>query len=280
MKKAFLAAILLGAISSCQFGSKKEPVREIEGEPVPKYVEYEVKKIDEKSGPCATNEASKQCVEFNIEYPVITGMVPDEVSQKINQDIQNEIFSFVMMGDSQAETFEVLMNDLGTSYDSLIKEFEDYESSWLVEVNGDILYQAPEFISIATTIFTYTGGAHPNGQQIYRSYNLKTGEPITLDQVMIDGYEENLNESAEIEFRMLKKIPPSRSLEEEGYWFEDGEFRLNNNFAIINKSLIFYFNAYEIGPYSLGPTELELKLTDYVKLLNKNGVLGNLVGEE
>lgn len=278
MKKVLLALIIISSVTACQFSTKKkEPVREIEPEAIPQYVEYQVKKIEERSGPCATDETSKQCVEFNIEYPIITGKVPENVQAKINQDIQNDIFSFIMMGDTPAESFETVMKDLSSSYDSLIAEFADYQSGWLIEVNGDILYQDKKFISIATTIFTYTGGAHPNGQQIYRSYNLATGEPITLDQVMINGYEESLNESAEIEFRMLKKIPPSRSLSEEGYWFEDEEFRLNNNFVIINKSLIFYFNAYEIGPYSLGPTELELKLTDYANVIDEDGVLGDLV---
>ncbi|MBO6760471.1 MAG: DUF3298 domain-containing protein [Roseivirga sp.] len=74
---------------------------------------------------------------------------------------------------------------------------------------------------------------------------------------------------------MTKEIPPTESLEERGYWFENDRFELTENFAIINKSLIFYFNPYEIAPYAMGPTELELKLTDFVSLIKEGGVIEN-----
>lgn len=112
--------------------------------------------------------------------------------------------------------------------------------------------------------------------QVYRSYDLTTGKVLELSDILVEGYEEELNKLAEIEFRMDKKIPPSEPLNEQGYFFENGQFRLNTNFAIMNKSLLFYYNAYEIGPYSMGPTELELKLTDYVNLINPAGVIGDL----
>ena len=75
---------------------------------------------------------------------------------------------------------------------------------------------------------------------------------------------------------MAKQIPPSRDLDDEGYFFEGNRFRLNGNFAIMNKSLLFYFNPYEIGAYSLGATELEMKLTDYVNLIKDGSVIETL----
>jgi len=105
---------------------------------------------------------------------------------------------------------------------------------------------------------------------------LASGKALELSDLLGVGFELELNESAELEFRMAKQIPPSRDLDDEGYFFEGNRFKLNGNFAIMNKSLLFYFNPYEIGPYSLGATELELKLTDYVKLIKDGSVIEDL----
>ncbi len=275
MKKYISFILLIFLISACEFGEKKKEVVETsEIESVTQFVDYRVEKIDQKFGPCVADTTAKQCVLFQIEFPVITGKVSQEIIEKINQSIQSDIFQKTV--GRKVASFDQMMTDLSASYDSLINDFDDYAQGWLVEINSDILFQQENYISVASTIFTYTGGAHPNNSQVYRSYDLKTGETITLDDILEPGYASALNSSAEIEFRMQKEIPPNESLESAGYWLEDGAFKVNDNFAIINQSLMFYYNAYEIGPYSLGATELELKLTDYVDLINPNGPLGEL----
>jgi len=275
--KKLLCLLFALAISACQFGEKRKPASPIiEPEPITKFVDYRVEKIDHKTGPCLSDSTSKRCVVFQIEYPVINGMVSQPVMDKINRGIENDILSSAPVEEGEIKSINGMMEGLSRSYSDLISEFEDYEQAWVVEINADILYQSKHYISLASTIFNYTGGAHPNNNQLYKSYNLQTGEAISLDDLFIDGFENSLNQSAEIEFRMQKEIPPNNSLESAGYWFEDNRFKLNDNFAIINNSLIFYFNPYEIGPYSLGATELELKLTDYVDLIDPNGPISAL----
>ena len=63
-----------------------------------------------------------------------------------------------------------------------------YGQGWLVEINSDILFQQNKYISIVSTIFTYTSGANPNNDQVYHSYNLKTGETIKLDDIPARSY--------------------------------------------------------------------------------------------
>ncbi len=273
MKKIIPLFFLIATIGSCEFGEKK-PAVVIEETPdaIPQFVDYRVESINEKSGPCETDSLSNLCASFSIEYPIITGMLSPTVIEKINANIKSSIFDYAFVTD-KPESFQSLIAEIATEYSSILEEYSDYKASWSTEINSDILYQDSSFISVATTIYSYTGGAHPSMYQVYRSYNLQTGEAITLSDILKAGFEENINRSAEIEFRMLKEIPPSFTLREKGYYFEGGEFKLNNNFAIINKSLIFYFNTNEIAPYAIGATELELKLTDYVDLINENGVL-------
>lgn len=276
MKNYLATLLLLCLITSCEFGTQtpKETTEDL-AEAIPKYIDYRVEVINKKSGPCAQDSQSAQCANFVVEYPVITGKVSSEVIEAINENITSDIFDYAFLSE-KPETFESLIQEMSDEYDKVLEEFKDYSASWSMEITSDIIYQDSSFISVATTIYSYTGGAHPNAYQVYRSYDLQNGQSIELKDILSNGYEESLNQAAEIEFRMLKEIPPTESLKDKGYFFEKGSFALNDNFAIINKSLIFYFNPYEIAPYASGPTELELKLTDYVDLINENGVLHDL----
>lgn len=273
IKQTYLYLLLSVLIMGCSFGSKKEEKATIpEPATIPRYVEYEVETINEYLGPCANDSTSKKCLIIQIEYPQITGKVSQPVAERLNENIKRDILATTFLSD-QTESFLDLKTELETDYESVIEEFPDYANSWTVEITSDILYQDSLFISVASTVYSYTGGAHPNSGQVYRSYDLRTGEPIGLDDLLKEGYEKGLNEAAEIEFRMTKEIPPSQSLQDRGYSFENDRFELNKNFAIINKSLVFYFNPYEIAPYSLGPTELELRLTDYINLIKEGSVI-------
>lgn len=261
-------------LNSCEFGQpEKKQQPEIEEIPIAKFVDYEVTTINEEKGPCANDTEAKNCLTFSIEYPQIkSGAASQEALNDINESIMSSIFDYAFVN-NKPSSFDQLIDELGKEYDDILSSFPDYKASWSIEINSDIIYQDSSFISVATTIFSYTGGAHPNSNQVYKSFDLNTGKAITLDDLLVKGYEEELNESAEIEFRMLKEIPPAFTLEEKGYVFEGGKFKLNDNFAIINESILFYYNPYEIASYADGPTEIELKLTDYVNLIDPNGVL-------
>ena len=273
MKKALALIGLSILFSACEFGQPEKQKVEIEEIPIAQFVEYEVISINENKGPCVKDSTANNCLSFNIEYPKInSGAASAESLNAINEAIKVSIFAYAFVNETPS-SFNELIDELGTEYEDVLTSFPDYAASWSVEINSDIIYQDSSFISIATTIYSYTGGAHANNNQVYKSFDLATGKPISLEDILIKGYEEDLNQAAEIEFRMLKEIPPNITLEDKGYVFKNGKFGLNDNFAIINNRLLFYYNSYEIASYAEGPTELELKITDYVNLIDQNGVL-------
>lgn len=274
MKK--LSLLLLLAFMGCEFGDKakdnkiREEIPAFQGTSVA----YEIVSIDKVGGPCVEDE-NKSCVEVKIRYPNITVGAPQTVLDNLNRNIQSTILDYAFISE-KPDNFESLISEIQNEFESVNKEFPKYNTPWQLEVNSDIIFQDSLFISVASTIYSFTGGAHSNSYQVYRSYNLASGKALELSDLLGVGYELDLNEAAELEFRMAKQIPPSRDLDDEGYFFEGNRFKLNSNFAIMNKSLLFYFNPYEIGPYSLGATELELKLTDYVMLIKDGSVIEDL----
>jgi hypothetical protein len=49
-----------------------------------------------------------------------------------------------------------------------------------------------------------------------------------------------------------------KSLSEQGFWFENDEFKPNENFMLTAEGLTLFFNAYEVAPYVVGSTRLVL----------------------
>jgi hypothetical protein len=69
-----------------------------------------------------------------------------------------------------------------------------------------------------------------------------------------------LIEIAEIEFRKQMGLKKTDNLEENGFWFTNNKFHINENFCFKNDSLEFLYNQYEIAPFSMGPIGLKVSL--------------------
>jgi hypothetical protein len=274
--KTYLCFFLIIALSSCEFG-KKESVTSLEAPPIEKatFVTYQLQKIEEKQGPCASDQSGERCLNIDIQYPIISEGASQTVIDSINRQIEQDILKFAFISEPK-DDFRLLIEEMSQEYKDILNENPDYKSGWLLEISSDIIYQDSLYISTASTVFSFTGGAHPNSYQVYRSYDLATGKAIELSDFLVEGFEEKLNQLAEIEFRMDKQIAPNKALNDAGYFFDNDRFKLNGNFAVLNQTLLFYFNPFEIGPYSIGPTELELKLTDYVDLIKPNSIIDAL----
>jgi Protein of unknown function (DUF3298) len=65
----------------------------------------------------------------------------------------------------------------------------------------------------------------------------------------------------------MSKAVPSADLKEAGFWFKDGRFQSNENFGLTDKALLFEYNVYEIAPYVMGPTTVEIPLAEIRDLL-------------
>lgn len=77
---------------------------------------------------------------------------------------------------------------------------------------------------------------------------------------------DELTRIAEVYFRQAREIDPNADLSQEGFWFEDGKFKLNENFYFDDGDLVFYFNNYEITAYAYGPTEFYIPGTEIKQL--------------
>jgi hypothetical protein len=137
--------------------------------------------------------------------------------------------------------------------------------------NGEIFFSMVSNDNNILTLSKFSswynfGAAHPEYYTLFDNYDIRTGEKIRLEDILISNYEYELNRIAEPKF--MEKYGT------EGDWdFEPGNFQLSKNFAVMPGGLLFHFNPYEVGPYSSGAPELFLSFKEINRLLNPNGML-------
>lgn len=174
------------------------------------------------------------------------------------------ILAFEKINDFYINEFEQLNQD---AEEFLGQAQMDYDSSKDSDYNFnphgltsfyEITDETDEFISILSSISTYTGGAHPNGLIMGKTFNLKTGDVITLSELLGLSDDEALT--------WVKAIVEEKLLADEdmGYYPEVldiyEESLSMENFYIRDQKIIVYFDAYAIAPYAAGFPEFEIPM--------------------
>jgi hypothetical protein len=267
MKKYFLgfisASILLSFISCGDKNTSAE-----------NELKFRIVKYEKQSDGC-DSLSEDNCAHIKIEFPQIAEFENPTVKDKINKSII-ELFSNEGSNSGEID-FETEMKIFIQDYEEFIKEFPDSYQSWFIERTGEVKLNKENIFSIDFMEYSFTGGAHPNTYVTFKNFNLNDGEEINLDDLFPKDKQQELTKIAEAEFRKLKELTSEADLGEAGYWFENNEFYLNDNFLITDSSLVFYYNNYEITAYAFGPTELEIPYLKIKNLLNEKSLITNFI---
>ena len=192
----------------------------------------------------------------------------------VNNAISNYTLSFTQFGegdknqplsqgyfDKQADVFvavyheEIAIDDIG--------------GVWSLEADFGINDFYKSFAELTVSAWAYTGGAHGNGSYTIEHFDKTDGRKLEPIDFFTDIDE--LNSICEPFFRTIFELDADTDLSDAGFWFEDNKFSINNNFYFTGNSVTFYYNTYEIAPYSGGPTELEIPI-DKIKHLIKREI--------
>ena len=90
---------------------------------------------------------------------------------------------------------------------------------------------------------------------------------LTLEDIISD--KQQLTGLAEKKFREMKNMGETDSLKDAGFWFDGNKFALSENFGVTETGLLFFYNPYEIAPWAMGSTELEIPFEEIQTLLKK-----------
>lgn len=267
-KTAALIFILLGVTFFFTCGNKNDTVTE-------NNLKYELVKYEKQSEGC-NSLREDNCAKVRIEFPQITNFENETIKDKINNSIES-LFSMNEDFASDSTDINAEMENFIADYEAFISEFPDAFQFWFIERTSEVKLNKGNILSIDFMEYSYTGGAHPNTVVIFKNYNLSNGEEITLDEIISPDKQTELTKVGEAEFRKLKELTSEADLGQAGFWFENNEFYLNDNFIITDSSLVFYYNNYEITAYAFGPTELTIPFSKIEPLIGEKSLLKGLI---
>lgn len=128
-----------------------------------------------------------------------------------------------------------------------------------------VVYQDERFISIASFVYTYTGGAHGNYGTGYFTIDLAAQKKIELNDILTPAGKAALPGLLEKAFRLQYKVEPGTELSESGLF--ENKIEPTDNFFVTGNGIGFNYVPYEIGPYAMGEVLLFVSFEDLFELL-------------
>lgn len=164
------------------------------------------------------------------------------------------------------EYFEASMDKFKGEYNRQL-EMVDGGGVWQTETSIEIFEENPEFVVLSLSNWNYEGGAHGNAWSEMHIFDIKTGKELLLEDFFSNV--DVLTNRAELIFRADQELAKDVDLIEAGFWFDDGKFKLNENFVFNENSVDFLYNQYEIAPYAAGMIIITIPMEDVKDLLKR-----------
>jgi hypothetical protein len=138
-------------------------------------------------------------------------------------------------------------------------------TAFILDVLPEVVYQNEHIISFTYNWMIYEGGAHPNSGKFCFVLDKNTGSKVNF-KTLIEKHETEFLDIAQTEFKAQSGIKADEEIYDL-YWFKDKKFHLTDNYAFTSSGLVFYYNPYEIAPYSFGLITLILPYDKIEKLI-------------
>lgn len=140
---------------------------------------------------------------------------------------------------ARGETLEALT-------DSFLKKSSRRHTA---NLRATLLRQQGPLVTVQLDADFYTGGAHGSSSTRYLNYDRHAGRLLTLDDVVIDGQRPAFVTTEKEAYQAWMK---GKGIDSSAQW----PFKETENFTLGAEGVLVKYNAYEIGPYSVGQPEL------------------------
>lgn len=260
-----LLLFLLTCLSGCQLASDSaKPVALIRQQFV-------------YAGPGRCDTTANKGVSVRVNYVLLKESEPNAsvtngtIRAQIIRSITGWIDSTSLVEQPKAQTdLNEAARLFSTDYQQLKEDVGVMGGCWEIEIKSDTVCSCPNFLTVGLETYTYTGGAHPNTYTTLLSFDRRTGKAMCLTDLVADTTA--LLPLVEQAFRKQQGVKAQESLEDEGYFLQDGRFFLPENVAVGRDGLIFYYNPYEIAAYALGPIEVIVPYSELTPILKNDGL--------
>lgn len=222
---------------------------------------YSNKEVFVKDDTCKT----ESCTNATIRYLEFKGTAADTLNKITLELVGASYFndSFVIY------TPEKTAKEFISVYHSAQEEFPESGITWMLDKQVSVDTVFKNMVTIRYDEASFTGGAHGNYFTQFNHYCLKPFKLLWLADFLNEPADTfQVIKIAEAVFRESEQLSAYDNLTDEGFFFEDGIFRLNDNFHFTKEGVVFHFNIYEIQPYAKGPYDLLVPYKKLEHLLN------------
>ena len=186
------------------------------------------------------------------------------VDNTINSEIDNVVihaFDADSRKNNSSISIEETIANFNTDYKNFISNFSENAQPWEAQIDGEVLYQSYEVISISITTYINKGGAHGSLNILFLNFDSTTGLSITNTNLFkdIDG------------FKKIAKIYLDKTLKAKALSVADEDFKLPENIGYTDDGLVLLYNTHEILPYADGIIEFSMPFEAVNPFLVFNG---------
>lgn len=253
----FLSALLITIFSSACSNEKNK-------NELPENLSYKEIQIGKIFDGC---DSTKDCTSIYFYYPVFDNENNNAVVESINKFVMSKLLVTEVEPDSGA-TLETIVNDFIEDYKLQLEDFPEYDIPWYSKTDVSVAFQNENYLTLKLSNESYTGGAHPNSFANYFVINKSTGKEVFLKDIFKPNFEKELNDVVAKKFRKVRNITSNKSLSDEGFWFEENQNIYSDNFGLTKDGIFFYYNPYDVAPYSFGPTLVEVPFSEIEDITN------------
>ncbi len=179
----------------------------------------------------------------------------DRLSSVATDSLAAATMRLRLAGDSpdEASSIDAMVELMFDSFREVHREFPDMPVGWFDELDVTLACDRGEWFAVRADRFWYGGGAHPNTVRRYVAIDRSTGRTIPWRERVDTAA---LLPRAEAAFRQTRDLPPTGSLNDQGWFFPEDRFTLPTEGMVCGDRITLYWNPYEVGPYAVGPTEI------------------------
>ncbi len=215
------------------------------------------------------------CAIFDVTVPQISGG-DSSVTAAVNHSVQSFVRSTVGAGESPS--FTVAMDSAAAQMISAFKQsridIPDIPMGYSMEIKGATPMLTTKVATMYVDGYSFMGGAHPNPFTTVVSYDLlQGGKALSITSMVADT--NAVRPLLEAAYKEAKGMKPEEKITDLLYP-ELQHLPMPANVAVLPEGLIFFYNAYEVAPYAVGPAEIVLTweqlgaLADRKKWLDTN----------
>lgn len=209
--------------------------------------------------------------DVNLLYPQIdSSSLGSDVRERMNGDIQNMVKQFLTTSDTSIDNAATEWTEsCAADMTDLVSEMEDpvasAEQPWVSEIGYDVKQNANGMLSIGLSNYLNQGGAHPNITQLFLTFDVATGNQLSLrdllDPAQIESFEvkekqwlitheaDQLFEESLNEFTAYVASPTT---DQTNRYIDDALFYTTPT------AIGIFYNPYSIAPYVAGSIAVEL----------------------